>query len=134
MLGVNGPIKPENLGTDRWQDPFFSLKHSHIPHTYTFCKQPWYVDLLHWNMHNLASPPPIVLSTKQQVSKKCLLFKGTLAPQALKSIAKELQSLERSPPEDVQVIQGEQDLTEIQAWIRGPGKGCFIAAGCFVHI
>ncbi|CDH54021.1 ubiquitin-conjugating enzyme e2 s-like [Lichtheimia corymbifera JMRC:FSU:9682] len=45
---------------------------------------------------------------------------GTLAPQALKSIAKELQSLERSPPEDVQVIQGEQDLTEIQAWIRGP--------------
>lgn len=51
-----------------------------------------------------------------------IYFKGTLAPQALKSIAKELQSLERSPPEDVQVIQGEQDLTEIQAWIRGPGN------------
>ncbi|KAI9311031.1 ubiquitin-conjugating enzyme/RWD-like protein [Dichotomocladium elegans] len=34
-------------------------------------------------------------------------------------IAKELQSLVRSPPEDIQVLVAEQDLTEIQAWIRG---------------
>ncbi|KAI9248534.1 ubiquitin-conjugating enzyme/RWD-like protein [Phascolomyces articulosus] len=46
--------------------------------------------------------------------------RSELAPQALKKIAKELQSLERSPPEDIQVLNNEQDLTEIQAWIRGP--------------
>ncbi|KAI8141387.1 ubiquitin-conjugating enzyme/RWD-like protein [Fennellomyces sp. T-0311] len=46
--------------------------------------------------------------------------RSELAPHALKKIAKELQSLERSPPEDIQVLNNEQDLTEIQAWIRGP--------------
>ncbi|KAI7854302.1 ubiquitin-conjugating enzyme/RWD-like protein [Circinella umbellata] len=46
--------------------------------------------------------------------------RSELAPHALKKIAKELQTLERSPPEDIQVLDNEQDLTEIQAWIRGP--------------
>ncbi|OBZ86553.1 Ubiquitin-conjugating enzyme E2 S [Choanephora cucurbitarum] len=39
---------------------------------------------------------------------------------AIKQIAKELQKLEQSPPEDIQVILNEDDLTHVQAWIRGP--------------
>ena len=44
---------------------------------------------------------------------------------AIKQIAKELQKLEQSPPEDIQVILNEDDLTHVQAWIRGPGKNFF---------
>ncbi|KAI8369250.1 ubiquitin-conjugating enzyme/RWD-like protein [Radiomyces spectabilis] len=33
---------------------------------------------------------------------------------------KEMQQLEHSPPEDIQVIANENNLTDIQAWIRGP--------------
>lgn len=45
-----------------------------------------------------------------------------LAPGALKLIAKDLQGLIQKPPEDIQVVNNDQDLTEIKAWIRGPGK------------
>lgn len=44
-----------------------------------------------------------------------------LSSKALKQIAKELQKLQQDPPEDVQVIANDENLTEIQAWIRGPG-------------
>ncbi|ORY91961.1 ubiquitin-conjugating enzyme/RWD-like protein [Syncephalastrum racemosum] len=43
-----------------------------------------------------------------------------LAPGALKLIAKDLQGLIQKPPEDIQVVNSDQDLTEIKAWIRGP--------------
>jgi ubiquitin-conjugating enzyme E2 S len=43
-----------------------------------------------------------------------------LSSKALKRIIKELTSLQQSPPEDIQVIANEENLTEIQAWIRGP--------------
>ncbi|CAO3620101.1 unnamed protein product [Cunninghamella blakesleeana] len=45
---------------------------------------------------------------------------GQLERTYLKKIAKELAQLYQSPLEDIQVIPNEEDLTEIQAWIRGP--------------
>ncbi|KAI9483007.1 MAG: ubiquitin-conjugating enzyme/RWD-like protein [Benjaminiella poitrasii] len=39
---------------------------------------------------------------------------------ALKRIVKELRNLQEKPIEDIQVITNEANLTEIQAWIRGP--------------
>ncbi|KAI8068146.1 ubiquitin-conjugating enzyme E2 S-like protein [Gilbertella persicaria] len=44
-----------------------------------------------------------------------------LSSKAVKQIAKELQKLEQTPPEDIQVITNEENLTRVRAWIRGPG-------------
>jgi mRNA-degrading endonuclease RelE of RelBE toxin-antitoxin system len=45
-----------------------------------------------------------------------------VAPSAVKRILKEIEKLHQQPPEDIQIILNEENLTEIQAWIRGPGK------------
>lgn len=45
-----------------------------------------------------------------------------LSGKAIKRIIKELESLQQTPPEDIQVLANEEDLTQIEAWIRGPGK------------
>ncbi|KAL7333412.1 hypothetical protein PS15p_202315 [Mucor circinelloides] len=44
----------------------------------------------------------------------------TLSSKAIKRIVKELQHLQASPPEDIQIIVDDENLTEVQAWIRGP--------------
>lgn len=43
-----------------------------------------------------------------------------LSGTAIKRIVKELNALQQHPPEDIQVIANDENLTEIQAWIRGP--------------
>ncbi|EPB87621.1 ubiquitin-conjugating enzyme E2 S [Mucor circinelloides 1006PhL] len=45
---------------------------------------------------------------------------ATLSSKAIKRIVKELQHLQTSPPEDIQIIVDDENLTEVQAWIRGP--------------
>ncbi|KAL9541630.1 hypothetical protein MBANPS3_009009 [Mucor bainieri] len=45
---------------------------------------------------------------------------ATLSSKAIKRIVKELQQLQTSPPEDIQIIVDDDNLTEVQAWIRGP--------------
>lgn len=47
---------------------------------------------------------------------------ATLSSKAIKRIVKEIQQLQTSPPEDIQIIVDDENLTEVQAWIRGPGK------------
>ena len=45
-----------------------------------------------------------------------------LSPQIIKQVAKELQSLSNSPPEGVKVFTNDEDITDIQASIEGPGR------------
>jgi ubiquitin-conjugating enzyme E2 S len=45
----------------------------------------------------------------------------TLPSKAIRRIVKELQQLQQSPPEDIQTIIDDENISEIQAWIRGPG-------------
>ncbi|KAK4516523.1 uncharacterized protein ATC70_011497 [Mucor velutinosus] len=45
---------------------------------------------------------------------------ATLSSKAIKRVVKELQQLQTSPPEDIQVIVDDENLTQVQAWIRGP--------------
>ncbi|KAF1797349.1 ubiquitin-conjugating enzyme E2 S-B [Mucor lusitanicus] len=45
---------------------------------------------------------------------------ATLSSKAIKRIVKEIQQLQTSPPEDIQIIVDDENLTEVQAWIRGP--------------
>ena len=48
-----------------------------------------------------------------------------LSPQIIKQVAKELQSLTASPPEGVKVFTNDEDITNIQASIEGPGMHFF---------
>ena len=44
-----------------------------------------------------------------------------LHPQIIKQVAKELNSLTNDPPEGIKVFTNEEDITDIQATIEGPG-------------
>lgn len=44
-----------------------------------------------------------------------------LHPQIIKKVVKELTSLSSDPPEGIKVFTNEQDVTDIQATIEGPG-------------
>ena len=43
------------------------------------------------------------------------------SPQIIKRVAKELQELSSSPPEGIKVFTSDDDITNIQATIEGPG-------------
>ena len=45
-----------------------------------------------------------------------------LAPQVSRQICKELQQLISDPPEGIKVILNEEDISDIQAIIDGPGQ------------
>ncbi|KAI8881051.1 hypothetical protein K501DRAFT_253928 [Backusella circina FSU 941] len=45
---------------------------------------------------------------------------SSLSSKAVKKVVKELQGLKENPPEDIQLVINDQDLSEIIAWIRGP--------------
>jgi ubiquitin-protein ligase len=44
-----------------------------------------------------------------------------LSPQIIRNIAKEVAGLTKDPPEGIKVIPNEEDITDIQANIEGPG-------------
>ena len=44
-----------------------------------------------------------------------------LHPQIIKQVAKELTSLSSDPPEGIKIITNDEDVTDIQATIEGPG-------------
>ena len=48
-----------------------------------------------------------------------------LAPQVSRQICKELQQLISEPPEGIKVILNEEDISDIQAIIDGPGRKKF---------
>lgn len=43
------------------------------------------------------------------------------SPQIIKQVAKELQELMTNPPEGIKVLANDDDITNIQATIEGPG-------------
>jgi len=55
----------------------------------------------------------------------CFQFQSSnvenLSPQIIRHIAKELAGLTKDPPEGIKVIPNEEDITDIQATIEGPG-------------
>ena len=44
------------------------------------------------------------------------------SPQIIKRVAKELHELTSSPPEGIKIFMNDEDITNIQASIEGPGK------------
>lgn len=44
-----------------------------------------------------------------------------LHPQILKQVMKELRSLSCDPPEGIKILSNDEDITDIQATIEGPG-------------
>lgn len=51
-----------------------------------------------------------------------------LSPQIIRHIAKEMASLTKDPPEGIKVIPNEEDITDIQATIEGPGAVVVVVA------
>jgi ubiquitin-protein ligase len=49
-------------------------------------------------------------------------------------LVKELHKLVVSPLEDIRVVLNEDDLMDIQAWIKGPGKSNIIHPLNDIHL
>lgn len=45
-----------------------------------------------------------------------------LSPQVLRQVAKEVAALAKTPLEGIKVYPNEEDITDIQASVEGPGK------------
>lgn len=45
-----------------------------------------------------------------------------MSPQIIRQVTKELIDLQKNPPEGIKVIMNEEDVTDIQATIEGPGN------------
>lgn len=62
----------------------------------------------------------------------CLFFSPlqisfeNLAPQVSRQICKEVHGLVSDPPEGIKVILNEEDISDIQAIIDGPGESDFV--------
>lgn len=47
-----------------------------------------------------------------------------MSPQIIRQVTKELIDIQKNPPEGIRVIMNEEDVTDIQATIEGPGCFC----------
>ena len=47
-----------------------------------------------------------------------------MSPQIIRQVTKELVDLQKNPPEGIKVFMNEEDVTDIQAAVDGPGKCC----------
>ncbi|KAG0345028.1 ubiquitin-conjugating enzyme E2 S, partial [Podila minutissima] len=53
-----------------------------------------------------------------------------ISPAALRKLSRELHALDNDPPEGIKVIDNNDTITDIQAWILGP-EGTPYDGGCF---
>ena len=49
-----------------------------------------------------------------------------MSPQIIRQVTKELIDLQKNPPEGIKVFMSEEDVTDIQASIEGPGNCCLL--------
>lgn len=49
-----------------------------------------------------------------------------LSPQIIRGIIKELHELTENPPEGIRVVINEADISDIQAFVEGPGDEHFM--------
>jgi len=45
-----------------------------------------------------------------------------MSPHIIRQVTRELTDLQKNPPEGIKVIVNEEDVTDVQATIDGPGK------------
>ena len=49
-----------------------------------------------------------------------------MSPQIIRQVTKELIDLQKNPPEGIKVFMNEEDVTDVQATVEGPGDCCCI--------
>jgi len=57
--------------------------------------------------------------------KSFVLFQSNvenMSPQIIRQVTKELMDLQKNPPEGIRVFLNEEDVTDIQAVVEGPGN------------
>ena len=55
------------------------------------------------------------------ITQPCSSNVENLHPQIVRQVMREVTELSRNPPEGIKVILNEDDITDIQATIEGPG-------------
>ena len=45
-----------------------------------------------------------------------------LSPQIIRQVAKEIGDLQKEPPEGIKILPNDEDITDLQATIEGPGE------------
>ena len=53
-----------------------------------------------------------------------------LSPQIIRQVAKEIIALKKDPPEGVKVLYEDEDITDIQAVVEGPGTASSHSVTC----
>ena len=56
-----------------------------------------------------------------------------VSPQVIRRVTKEVMELAESPPEGIKVFVNEEDITDIQATIIGPGKKYFLIHKNYIY-
>ena len=53
----------------------------------------------------------------------CLLQSNVenVSPHIIRLVTKEVSDLQKSPPEGIKIIANDEDITDVQAYIDGPG-------------
>ena len=74
-------------------------------------------DKLDTVLDNSPLDPSSIFSFLLQVSNV-----ENLSPQIIRQVTKEIGSLCRNPPEGIKLFMSDEDVTDIQAIIDGPGK------------
>lgn len=46
----------------------------------------------------------------------------SLTPTALRLLSREIVTLRKEPPEGVRIVVDEDDLSELEGWVQGPGE------------
>ena len=67
------------------------------------------------------------------MSPLLLVLAQSLSMASIKRVITEVQDLVTSPPEDIRVQLNEDDITDITAFIRGPGASTKTQAMPFFH-
>jgi len=49
-----------------------------------------------------------------------------MSPQIIRQVTKEIIDLQKNPPEGIKVFMNEEDITDIQATVEGPGNCCLL--------
>ena len=55
------------------------------------------------------------------------------SPHIIRLVAKEIAELKKEPPEGIKIHINDEDVTDIQATIEGPGKGIKNHQDFFLH-
>ena len=78
----------------------------------------WSIGSKPQDTHTHSLKMPMLSSTQPSSSSNV----ENLHPQTVRQVLREMTELSQNPPEGIKVLLNEEDITDIQASIEGPGR------------